>query len=152
MATTTAVKIDKLLRVSCQRNPNYKTIGLLAILPHIHVQCTRVKVNNWYAVVIELRREIETFGVRNVSSAYRTTCTSCISWSDVLKTGATQTVSTYGMMAMSRITIRHTGQCVDCGEDWDVEAASCDQGTVFVAAFLRGGRSRRLTCYLLMSG
>jgi len=37
MAATTGVKIDKLLRVSCQRNPNYKTIGLLAILPHIHV-------------------------------------------------------------------------------------------------------------------
>jgi len=49
----------------------------------------------------------------------------------------------HGVMAMSHITIRHTGQCVDCGEDWDVEATGCDQGSVFAAALLRAGRSRR---------
>ena len=46
-------------------------------------------------------------------------------------------------MATSQITIRHTGQVVDCGEDADVEATGCDIGIAFAAALLRAGRSRR---------
>jgi len=134
MATPTRVKVDKLLRYASvdreirQENPNYKTIG-----------CIRVKREQASFV---LRREMETYGVGNVSSAYRTTCTSCSGWSDVLKTGATQTVSTWND---GNVTIRHTGQCVDCGEDWDVGATSYDIRTVFAfaAALLCAGRSRR---------
>jgi len=48
-----------------------------------------------------------------------------------------------GIMATSQITISHTGQVVDCGEDWDVEATGCDLGIVFAAALLRAGRLRR---------
>jgi len=46
-------------------------------------------------------------------------------------------------MATSQITIRHTGQVVDCGEDADVEATACDLGIAFAAALLCAGRSRR---------
>jgi len=74
MATPTQIKGDKLLRYVDREirreNPNYKTIG-----------CIRVKREQASFV---LRREMETYGVGNISSAYRTTCTSCSGWSDVL--------------------------------------------------------------------
>ena len=49
----------------------------------------------------------------------------------------------HGIMATSQITIRHTGQVVECGEDADVETTGCDLGIAFTAALLRAGRSRR---------
>jgi len=44
---------------------------------------------------------------------------------------------------MSQITVRHTGQCIDCGEDRDVEATGDLRTLAFAAALLRAGRSRR---------
>jgi len=72
---------------------------ILNIKPsHCWQYCTStwIKMTNSYALVVrELHWEMETYGISNVSSAYRTTCTFCSSWSDVLKTCATQTVSTW---------------------------------------------------------
>jgi len=64
MSTPKRVKVDKLLcytsvdREICRENPNYKTIG------YIRVKCEQVS--------FVLRQEMETYGVVNISSAYRT--------------------------------------------------------------------------------
>ena len=69
MATPTRLKVDKLLlyasvdREIRRENPDYKTVGYI-----------RVKREQASFV---LRREMKTYGVGNISSAYRTTCTSC---------------------------------------------------------------------------
>jgi len=55
--------VDREIR---RENPNYKTVGY-----------TRVKREQ---ALFVLRREMETYGVGNISSAYRKTWTSCSSW------------------------------------------------------------------------
>ena len=88
MATPTRVKVDKLLRYASvdreirRENHNYKTIGYI-----------RVKREQASFV---LRREMETYGVGNISSAYKTLWGHpvAVEVMYVLKTCATQTVST----------------------------------------------------------
>jgi len=64
------------LRISWQRN----TPGKSYIKPS-DIGPIRVKREQ---VSFVLRREMETYDVGNISSAYRTTCTSCSSWVEVM--------------------------------------------------------------------
>jgi len=137
MATPTRVKVDKLLcyasvdREIHRENPNHKTNGYI-----------RVKREQASFV---LRWEMETYGVGNVSSAITGQRAHSIAVEVMFWRHVRHKQCPHGMMAMSEITIRLTGQCVDCGKDWDVEATGCDLKIVFAfaAALLHAGRSRR---------